>query len=111
MSFPERVKIVEVGPRDGLQNEAITVPTQTTLTLDPGVAFKLWRGQSLDVDGRLLAQGTATNPIVFTSRSDDTVMGDTFHDGETESRAGDWRQIRFDASGSGQRIDFVTVLE
>jgi len=26
MSFPERVKIVEVGPRDGLQNEAVTVP-------------------------------------------------------------------------------------
>ena len=27
MSFPKSVKIVEVGPRDGLQNEAKTVPT------------------------------------------------------------------------------------
>ncbi len=28
MGFPERVKIVEVGPRDGLQNEAGTVPAE-----------------------------------------------------------------------------------
>src|SRR5262245_35899283 len=26
-NFPERVRLVEVGPRDGLQNEAKTVPT------------------------------------------------------------------------------------
>ena len=26
MNFPEQVKIVEVGPRDGLQNESVTVP-------------------------------------------------------------------------------------
>ncbi len=28
MSFPEKVKIVEVGPRDGLQNESVTVPAE-----------------------------------------------------------------------------------
>ena len=33
MSFPERVKIVEVGPRDGLQNEAVTVPAETKVEL------------------------------------------------------------------------------
>jgi len=33
MNFPERVKIVEVGPRDGLQNEAQFVPTATKLEL------------------------------------------------------------------------------
>ena len=33
MSFPERVKIVEVGPRDGLQNEAVTVPAETKVQL------------------------------------------------------------------------------
>ena len=27
MTFPERVRIVEVGPRDGLQNEAATIST------------------------------------------------------------------------------------
>ena len=33
MSFPERVRIVEVGPRDGLQNEAQTVPAEVKLQL------------------------------------------------------------------------------
>ncbi|MBB5018557.1 isopropylmalate/homocitrate/citramalate synthase [Chitinivorax tropicus] len=33
MALPTRVKIVEVGPRDGLQNEATTIPTDVKLTL------------------------------------------------------------------------------
>ncbi|MDJ0778839.1 MAG: hydroxymethylglutaryl-CoA lyase [Gammaproteobacteria bacterium] len=33
MSFPERVRIVEVGPRDGLQNEAQTVPAEVKVEL------------------------------------------------------------------------------
>ena len=33
MSFPQRVKIVEVGPRDGLQNESVTVPAEIKLQL------------------------------------------------------------------------------
>jgi len=33
MSFPERVKIVEVGPRDGLQNESETVPAEIKVKL------------------------------------------------------------------------------
>ena len=33
MSFPERVKIVEVGPRDGLQNESVTVPADVKVQL------------------------------------------------------------------------------
>ncbi|XP_067311597.1 hydroxymethylglutaryl-CoA lyase, mitochondrial [Pseudorasbora parva] len=32
-SFPERVKIVEVGPRDGLQNEKAIVPTEVKIRL------------------------------------------------------------------------------
>ena len=33
MSFPQRVKIVEVGPRDGLQNESETVPVEVKVQL------------------------------------------------------------------------------
>lgn len=33
MSYPEFVKLVEVGPRDGLQNEPGFVPTKTKITL------------------------------------------------------------------------------
>jgi hydroxymethylglutaryl-CoA lyase len=33
MSYPMRVKMVEVGPRDGLQNEKTTVPTEVRIEL------------------------------------------------------------------------------
>ena len=33
MALPSKIKIVEVGPRDGLQNEARLVPTQTKVAL------------------------------------------------------------------------------
>ena len=33
MTFPKQVKIVEVGPRDGLQNESVTVPTEVKVRL------------------------------------------------------------------------------
>ena len=33
MSFPDKVKIVEVGPRDGLQNESVTVPAEIKVEL------------------------------------------------------------------------------
>ncbi|NIW86633.1 MAG: hydroxymethylglutaryl-CoA lyase [Gammaproteobacteria bacterium] len=33
MKIPEKVKIVEVGPRDGLQNEPESVPTETKIAL------------------------------------------------------------------------------
>ena len=31
--MPQKVKIVEVGPRDGLQNEKEVVPTETKIAL------------------------------------------------------------------------------
>lgn len=36
--LPEQVRIVEVGPRDGLQNEAMTVPTEAKVALVNGLA-------------------------------------------------------------------------
>jgi hydroxymethylglutaryl-CoA lyase len=33
MQLPQRVKLVEVGPRDGLQNESITLPTSVKIDL------------------------------------------------------------------------------
>ena len=33
MDLPRSVRIVEVGPRDGLQNEQTTVPTETKIAL------------------------------------------------------------------------------
>jgi hydroxymethylglutaryl-CoA lyase len=38
MTFPARVRVVEVGPRDGLQNEAKTVPVETKVALIEALA-------------------------------------------------------------------------
>src|SRR5215472_2329369 len=38
MSFPDRVTLVDVGARDGLQNEAVQVPTAGKLRLIHGLA-------------------------------------------------------------------------
>jgi len=38
MSFPKHVKIVEVGPRDGLQNESTTVPAEIKVQLVENLA-------------------------------------------------------------------------
>jgi hydroxymethylglutaryl-CoA lyase len=38
MTLPRRVQIVEVGPRDGLQNESVAVPLQTKLALVTALA-------------------------------------------------------------------------
>lgn len=53
--------------------------------------------------GRLVAAGTADDPIDLTSERDDAVAGDTNRDGAaTEAAPGDWKGILFDWSGSGQ---------
>ena len=44
MSIPRRVKIVEVGPRDGLQNEAVTVPAETKVELVEKLADAGFKG-------------------------------------------------------------------
>ena len=41
MTIPKRVRIVEVGPRDGLQNEKKTVGTNTKIQLISQLALSL----------------------------------------------------------------------
>lgn len=37
------------------------------LTIEPGVTVKFTTGTALQINGKLIAQGTGSNPIVFTS--------------------------------------------
>ena len=47
-----------------------------TLTIEPGVTVKFDSGKKLQVNGELIAQGTAGNLITFTSNQADPVAGD-----------------------------------
>jgi hypothetical protein len=85
-------------------NDNITISALNTLTIAPGVKIKL-RGAEFFVNGSIVADGTASEPIVFTSDRDDTVCGlgvqneeicDTNNDGTgSVPDTGNWRWIRF----------------
>ncbi|MBI4493772.1 MAG: right-handed parallel beta-helix repeat-containing protein [Chloroflexi bacterium] len=54
----------------------VVVLAGVTLAIEPGVAVKVASGKSLQVDGMLLARGTAASPITFTSNLASPAMGD-----------------------------------
>jgi len=47
----------------------VTVANSATLTIDPGTKIKVSNGKSLAINGKLIAKGTSTNRITFTSTS------------------------------------------
>ncbi|HEY2415142.1 MAG TPA: RHS repeat-associated core domain-containing protein [Pirellulaceae bacterium] len=70
--------------------------------------FDAGRDFSLQVNGTLLAQGTAAKPIYFTSSYDDTVGGDANGDGSaTTPGPSQWESITFGATSSGSVLDHV----
>jgi len=89
----------------------VTVSEGVTLTLLPGVVVKAdSTTRELIVLGTLVANGTATQPIVLTSYKDDTAHGDTNGDGASTSPSfGDWVGVGFAASSPGGIGDFVEI--
>ncbi len=83
-------------------NFAIGNTASSTLTVEPGVVIKFLGDASITVSsGKITAQGTAANQIVFTSIKDDGYAGDTNQDeSATSAGAGDWRGLRILADGS-----------
>lgn len=89
---------------------AFVVPASLTLTLEPGVVFKATSGTTaFNVSGTLFAQGTAAEPIVFTSVADDSVAGDTNNNGPSSGAPGHWRGLRFDATSGASVLDHTEV--
>ena len=79
---------------------------QSTLTIEPGAILKFPNTGipfvlSVSGSGKIISNGTAANPVIFTSDKDDVNGGDTNHDGTaTVAAAGDWSYIVIDAVGS-----------
>lgn len=103
-----------------LEEGDITVPFSNTLTIAPDMRIKLGNRSSLNIAGRLVAAGTADQPIYFVSAYDTTVCGigaaneavcNTHSGAESNVPApGDWGNITFEAGSSANSLLSRVVL-
>jgi hypothetical protein len=70
----------------------VTVDAGVTLTVEPGVTVEFDTGKVLDINGTLIAQGTSSDKVTFTSSA-------------ASPAAGDWGYIRFGASSVPASFD------
>ncbi len=91
-----------------------TIKVTAALTIDAGVVVKLKSGARIDVQssGKIIALGTSSNRIVFTSIKDDDFCGDTNGDGSaTSPQAGDWICIFLNGSSPTASINTFTYCD
>ena len=72
--------------------ENILVSEGVTLTINPGVTVKMDAGKSIQINGKLIAKGTSTNRITFTSS-------------QSNPSPGDWDFIKFSDSSDDAVFD------
>jgi len=82
-----------------LDRSTVSVGPGKTLTIKPGTVIK-FEGNRLDIYGNLIATGTPSSKIHFTSIKDDTVGGNT-NGTTTPPRPGDYEGIYFYNNANG----------
>lgn len=97
----------KTGSPYSIENDLL-VPAGVRLTVQPGVKVLFGHGASLIIEGEITAQGTAQEPILFTSASENPIDGD-------------WGNLRFvtadttpayDESGAyvkGSRLEYCVI--
>ncbi|MFG0318734.1 MAG: hypothetical protein ACF8XB_15780, partial [Planctomycetota bacterium JB042] len=65
------------------------------VTIGKGVVFRFAPGTGMTFGGTTMVQGTASEPVVFTSSEDDSHGGDATGNGPVAPAAGDWNGLKF----------------
>lgn len=88
-------------------NSSVVVDNGTTLVIQPGVIIKMYPSIYFRVDGTLIASGTPTDPIVFTSYRDASYGGKTNLLSDNSAPAPlDWRYVRlYTNTSSGSKFN------
>jgi len=90
-------------------NAVLTIESGVVIKFVPDNWNKRYNGIQISNGGKIIAQGTEENPIIFTSYYDDKYSGDTNADADASSPvAGDWRGIIFD--GDESILEHVKIL-
>lgn len=91
-------------------NRDVTIPTESVLTIEPGVKVKFTPDSSLIIQGEIQVNGTGTDHVIFTSYRDDTIGGDTNNNGASTGTVQDWGRILFgEGSQDTSTLDYLDI--
>ncbi|QDV05391.1 hypothetical protein Poly30_08880 [Planctomycetes bacterium Poly30] len=91
-------------------NTSVNVRSGASLTVGPGVAFKMGFDKQWNVDGTVRMNGTAASRIRITDSRDDSVGGDSNGDGGiTLPERNWWRGVQFNDASDGSVLSFTDV--
>ena len=87
----------------------INVGAGVTLTLPAGLIVK-WQGAlQCVINGTLLCNGTAANPVIFTDDADDSAGGDSNNNGASAGVVGAWFNLAFGASSDASSLTYTEI--
>jgi hypothetical protein len=99
-------KVIKADRSPYLAIADIEVPADRTITIEPGAVIMFKNFTGLHVYGRLVAEGTGSNPIILTSEYDRSVNLRS----ERHANPYDWNGIYIHPDGFGTRIAHCKVL-
>lgn len=90
--------------------KSITLNVGQTLSIEPGAVIKFADNVDFNINGTLIADGTAEDKIFFTSQYDDAIGGDSNGDERTTQPAkGNWRRVLVNESSQDNVFDYVDM--